>query len=68
MPRFLCRNLPEPVMEDLAKRNRRCPDPVAAQYASSAHFGAITERLDRLIEDYLKVRRIISFGKNSDIT
>ena len=55
-------------MEDLAKRNRRCPDPVAAQYASSAHFGAITERLDRLIEDYLKVRRIISFGKNSEIT
>lgn len=48
------RKLPPSVLEDLAAETRACPDPVAARYPPTAHFGAITEHLDRLVENYLK--------------
>lgn len=34
----------------------KCPDPVSARYPSHTYFGAVTERLENMIDDYLKTR------------
>jgi hypothetical protein len=40
--------------EELAEQSRPCPDPVASCYPPPSHFGAVTERLEQLMADYLK--------------
>jgi hypothetical protein len=48
------RKLARPQKEELAEQSRPCPDPVASCYPPPSHFGAVTERLEQLMADYLK--------------
>jgi hypothetical protein len=50
----LCRKLSKAELEELVEQARPCPEPVAARYPLPAHYKAITENLERLIEDYLE--------------
>ncbi len=54
MPHALCRKLSKAELEELVEQARPCPEPVAARYPLPAHYKAITENLERLIEDYLE--------------
>lgn len=56
-------------MEDEDKgeyMKKRCPDPIASKYSPEYKFGAINERLDGLIQSYLKKRDKGSFSEYTE--
>jgi len=52
----MCRKLSRSEIEELVEQASPCPEPVAARYPLPSHYKAITENLERLIEDYLEER------------
>ena len=52
----MCSELGEDEKAGLAEESRSCPDPVVSRYPLPSHLSAVTEKLERLIQDYEKER------------
>ncbi|VEN36411.1 unnamed protein product, partial [Callosobruchus maculatus] len=53
----LWREADDEVKESFMKPCVPCPDPVASTYQPDAHFGAINERIDQLLEEFQPFRK-----------
>ncbi|KAK3927796.1 DNA-directed RNA polymerase I subunit RPA1 [Frankliniella fusca] len=42
--------------------NERAPDPVTGTFSAHSHFGAVTERVEEIIDNYIKTRKINSLS------